>query len=173
MATATDTPSPHSVSLRAALGRFATGVTVVTARASQGKLVGITANSFSSVSLDPPLVLWCLSRRSPSLEPLRSAEGFVVNVLSRDQESLVGRFSQPSTDKFAGVAWRSSRAGAPILDGAIAHFECAHHIEYDGGDHVIFVGRVESFAVRNGEPLVYALGRLGTTSHPARPADAR
>jgi flavin reductase (DIM6/NTAB) family NADH-FMN oxidoreductase RutF len=150
--------------LRKALSRFATGIAVVTAKPSDAPAIGITVSSFNSVSLDPPLVLWSLARTSPSLASLRRAPGFVVNVLLHAQQHLAHRFSSPVPDRFADVDCIPGRECGPILAGSLAHFECMHHAEYDGGDHVIFIGRVTAFSAKNGEPLVYCLGRLGTVA---------
>ena len=162
MASAGSVSTLEPESLRGALSRFATGIAVITAQPVDGPAIGITVNSFNSVSLNPPLVLWSLSRSSPSLEPLRRASGFVVNILSSAQQDLVRRFASTADDKFADVGCISRGESGPILAGTVAHFECTHHAEYDGGDHVIFVGRVGAFSARAGEPLVYCLGRLGT-----------
>lgn len=128
---------------RAALGMFATGVTIVTARGGQGQPIGLTANSFSSVSLEPPLVLWSLSIRSASLAAFRSGTHYAVNVLAADQLELARRFARSARERWEGVDWRPGRAGAPLIEGAVAHFECANRSRYVEGDHVIFVGLVE------------------------------
>lgn len=144
--------------LRAALGAFATGVAVVTARDADGTMAGLTVNSFSSVSLDPPLVLFSQSLRSPSLPLFRRASHFIINILAADQQSLSRRFARPSADKFAGVAYAASTCGAPILHGAVAHFQCRREHEYDGGDHAIFIGRVERYASYDRPPLIFLRG---------------
>jgi len=128
---------------RAALGMFATGVTVVTARGGRGQPVGLTANSFNSVSLDPPLVLWSLSTRSLSMAVFRAGSHYAVNVLGAHQQALAQRFATTGRDRWAGVAWRPGVTGAPLIDGAVAHFECFNRSSYAEGDHVIFVGQVE------------------------------
>lgn len=144
------------VRLRRAFGMYATGVTIITAiHPAQGP-VGITANSFSSVSLEPPLLLFSLSRRSFSLQPLLESPGFAVNVLRDGQHALSHRFATGGGDKWSGLAWHAGRHGAPILAGTIAYFECAHHARHDGGDHVIVLGRVLALeADAAGEPLLY------------------
>jgi flavin reductase (DIM6/NTAB) family NADH-FMN oxidoreductase RutF len=159
------TPDPvdHGA-LRRALGRFATGVTVVTTRTPQGRLEGLTANSFSAVSLDPPLVLWSLQRHAPSLPSFLASGGFAVNVLTVEQEELAHRFATPHRDKFAGVAYAPGLAGAPLLHGTLAVFECAIETTLEGGDHVIFLGRVLRASHRDGEPLIFSAGRYGTHS---------
>ena len=162
-----DTVSEHETlpfttdDLRSALGQFATGVTIVTARDDEGRLVGLTANSFSSVSLNPPLVLWSLVVHSPNLHIFQEASHFAVNVLGRDQEDLARHFAKPAEDKFAGIPFRAGRGGAPVLDGVLAHFECRNAYRYYGGDHVIFLGAVEAYTYGTGEPLLFSRGKFG------------
>ena len=152
---------------RRALGQFATGVTVVTARASDGRKVGVTVNSFSSVSLDPPLILWSLSRQTPSFIDFTNATHFAVNVLESRQHHLSRQFSTPLPDKFAGVEFGEGTGGVPLLHGAIAQFVCRKVRQYDGGDHVILVGEVEQYKYNEGEPLVFHSGRYHiATRHP-------
>jgi flavin reductase (DIM6/NTAB) family NADH-FMN oxidoreductase RutF len=146
--------------LRNALGRFATGVTVITAVAD-GVRAALTANSFSTVSLDPPLVLWSLKQQSPSMPTFRAADHFAVSVLDASQHELSLRFARPHPDKFAGVPITEGLGGCPLLDGALAHFECGVAHSLDGGDHRIFIGRVLRAAYRDGDPLVFAAGRFG------------
>lgn len=148
---------------RAALGMFATGVTLVTARGRRDQLFGLTANSFNSVSLDPPLVLWSLSRHSLSLAAFRAGTHYAINVLAADQLALARRFAAPLPDRWDGVCWRPGAFGAPLIEGAVAHFECANRSRYDEGDHVIFVGKVEHCAHRPGvAPLLFHGGRFYT-----------
>ena len=152
---------------RRALGQFATGVTVVTARAADGRKIGVTVNSFSSVSLNPPLILWSLSRQTPSFADFSSCTHFAVNVLEAKQHHLSRQFSTPLPDKFAGVDFAEGRAGVPILSGAIAQFVCRKVKQYDGGDHVILLGEVEEYKYNDGEPLVFHSGRYRiATRHP-------
>jgi flavin reductase (DIM6/NTAB) family NADH-FMN oxidoreductase RutF len=152
---------------RRALGQFATGVTVVTTRALDGRRVGVTVNSFSSVSLNPPLILWSLSRQAPSFPDFARATHFAVNVLEAKQHHLSRQFSTPLPDKFAGVEWVEGLAGVPLLNGAIAQLICRKVKEYDGGDHEIFLGEVEEYRWAEGEPLVFHSGRYRvTTVHP-------
>lgn len=152
---------------RRALGQFATGVTVVSTRAKDGRPVGITVNSFSSVSLDPPLVLWSLSRQASSFADFVGASHFAVNVLAAHQHHLSRQFSTPMPDKFAGVEYTRATVGCPILKGTIAHFVCRNVRQYDGGDHVIFLGEVEEYQWNEGEPLVFHSGRYHVaTRHP-------
>ena len=147
--------------LRRALGLFATGVTVVTTLTDDGRPVGITASSFNTVSLDPALVLWSLSRRSPHAGSFRPGRPFGVNVLAGDQTSLCQRFGQPGADKFAGLVTTPGVGGVPMLPGAAAQFECVGFAEHPGGDHVIVVGQVLRLRWRDTAPMVFCRGRLG------------
>lgn len=147
-----------------AAGSFATGVTVVTARTDAGKRFGFTANSFTSVSLRPPLVLLCLDRRAPSLLGFTGGVAFAVNVLAADQEDVSRHFARHAEDKFAGVTWRPGASGAPLLDGCLATIECRLEHSFYGGDHVILVGRVLDVAVSDGEPLIFHRSRYLTPS---------
>jgi flavin reductase (DIM6/NTAB) family NADH-FMN oxidoreductase RutF len=156
--------------LRKALGQFATGVTVVTTRMPDGRRVGVTANSFSSLSLDPPLVLWSVSRGAPSFADFMSAGHFAVNVLGAGQHHLSRQFSTPLPDKFVGVAYRDGIGAVPVLEGTIASFECRSVRQYEGGDHVILVGEVERYTRTDGEPLVFHCGCYRVaTRHPQLP----
>ncbi|MGQ4599035.1 flavin reductase [Nocardia sp. R6R-6] len=148
--------------LRRALGQFATGVTVVTARAANGHKVGMTANSFTSVSMDPPLVLWCPGKNAPSLPAFTEATHFAISVLAADQEHLARQFSTPAADKFAEVDLVEGTGGTPVLPGAVAQFECRTVQCLDAGDHVIFIGEVESFRANSGDPLIFHSGQLRT-----------
>jgi flavin reductase (DIM6/NTAB) family NADH-FMN oxidoreductase RutF len=147
--------------LRNALGCFGTGVTIITAVAADGRRVGLTANSFSSVSLNPPLVLWSLVAHSPNLPIFQEASHFTVNVLARQQEALARHFARHAEDKFAGIDCTPGLGGAPILEGALAHFECRNASRYYGGDHVIFLGAVEAYRYSAGEPLLFSRGQFG------------
>jgi flavin reductase (DIM6/NTAB) family NADH-FMN oxidoreductase RutF len=144
---------------RNALGTFATGVTVVTTVTAGGDPVGLTCNSFSSVSLAPPLVLWSLSLHSPSLSAFLQAPHFAINVLAADQADLSKRFSVSGSHKFEGVKWLASENGPPLLEGALAHLECLSETRHYSGDHVVFIGRVARYAYRSGAPLVFFRGR--------------
>lgn len=156
--------------LRRALGQFATGVTVVTTRGKDGQRVGITVNSFSSVSLDPPLVLWSLSRQATNFEDFLNASHFAVNVLAANQHHLSRQFSTPLPDKFEGVECFDGREGCPLLKGTTAHFVCRNVRQLDGGDHVILMGEVEEYKWSEGEPLVFHSGRYRVaTRHPDLP----
>lgn len=150
-----------TLSFRNALGNFATGVTVVTAKGENGTLAGVTANSFNSVSLDPPLVLWSLDRSSPSLKVLEDASHFCVHILAEGQNELCMNFAKSGNDKFNGVDYIEGLGGAPILGGCLASFECRNVVHHDGGDHVIIVGEVERFESAGGEPLIFFRGQLG------------
>lgn len=152
-----------SLQFRSALGMFATGVTIVTARAPDGSLVGLTANSFNSVSLSPPLVLWSLAQRAGSMAIFSRGSHYAINILAAEQQDLARRFATRDIDRFAGVAWREGAGGAPVLEGVAAVFECANRSRYQEGDHVIFVGEVESCSWReNATPLIFHGGRYYT-----------
>ncbi|MFL4491242.1 flavin reductase [Streptomyces sp. VTCC 41912] len=153
--------------LRRALGQYATGVTVVTARAPDGRNVGMTANSFTSVSLNPPLVLWCPGKNSPSLPDFTDASHFAVHVLAADQHHLSRQFATPAADKFRGTPTTPGIAGTPLLDGAVARFQCRTVQRLDAGDHVIFLGEVEEYEADGGTPLVFHSGHYQrATRHP-------
>ena len=158
------TPPPFTAEdYRAVLGQFATGVTLVTTCTPDGRILGLTANSFNSVSLTPPLVLWSLSRQSASMDGFLSASHFAVNVLAADQRLLAERFSRRGIDRFEGVAWRKGHSGVPLIDDCAALFECRQRSRYDEGDHVIFVGEVMHCQRRLGaSPLVFHGGRFFT-----------
>lgn len=144
---------------RNALGLFATGVTIVTTRTAAGDPIGLTANSFSSVSLAPPLVLWSLSLRSPNLPNFLQATHFAINVLARDQINLSQRFSKPIPNKFEGVACSEGHERLPLLDGAAAQFQCRTEARHYAGDHVIFIGHVIQYVHSEREALGYFRGR--------------
>ena len=130
---------------RSTLGRFATGVTIVTARSPEGDAVGVTISSFNAVSLDPPLILWSLSTHSPKLEAFKRASHYAVNVLTAEQRSLSDRFASRAQDRFADLPVRAGLGGVPLIEGCCAWFECTNETQYPGGDHLIFVGHVERF----------------------------
>ena len=146
---------------RDALGSFVTGVTIVTARDEAGRPYGLTANSFNSVSLDPPMELWSLSLRSGSLPVFRDADNWAVHVLAADQQAMSDRFARPGDGKFAGVEDVDGPEGAPLLAGYAARFGCRARFEYEGGDHAIFLGEVVDFDRREADPLIYHGGRYG------------
>lgn len=152
---------------RATLGQFATGVTVVTTRTPKGSKAGMTANSFTSVSMDPPMVLWCPSKFAPSLDDFESATHFAINVLESSQHVLSRQFATPAEDKFSGVETSEGIAGVPLLDGAVATFQCRTVARHDAGDHVIYVGEVEAYSRSEGAPLVFHAGAYHRTElHP-------
>ena len=142
-------------SFRDALGSFATGVTVMTTVDAQGHDVGLTANSFNSVSLDPPMILWSLARASRNLPAFKQADHFAVHILSSQQQSLSNRFATSKADKFAGLDLSRGDGGVPLIDGCAARFVCRTAHQYDGGDHVIFVGEVLEFTQAGSAPLIY------------------
>lgn len=143
---------------RRALGNFATGVTVVTATSPDGTRAGVTANSFNSVSLDPPLVLWSIDKRSSSLEVFQQASHFSVNILAADQIDLSNQFARPRDDKFAGVLYDMGVGATPLLHDCAASFVCEMHQLVDGGDHVIVIGKVLAFEDSGRSPLLYHQG---------------
>lgn len=159
---------------RDALGMFATGVTIVTTRGDDGAPIGMTVNSFNSVSLDPPLVLWSLGHKATSLRAFSAAGHYAINVLTVEQRALAERFATRGIDRWADVAQRTGLHGVPLIEGAAAVFECANRSQYVEGDHTIFVGQVERCTHREGaSPLLYhggvfytehALGRLSATA---------
>lgn len=159
-------PSFSAQEFRTALGMFATGVTIVTARGADGQVIGLTANSFNSVSLSPPLVLWSLSRVAASLPVFSAGSHYAINVLAADQKALAERFATRGADRWAGVTFDQGAGGAPLLHGAAATFECFNRSRYEEGDHVIFVGEVERCTHRVGaSPLLFHGGRY-FTEHP-------
>jgi flavin reductase (DIM6/NTAB) family NADH-FMN oxidoreductase RutF/2-polyprenyl-6-methoxyphenol hydroxylase-like FAD-dependent oxidoreductase len=153
--------------LRDALGQFATGVTIITTQTADGLPVGITANSFSSLSLEPPLVLWCLALTASSLPVFRDCKHFAVNVLSSGQHHLSRLFATSGADKFAGTEVRDGPLGVPLMDGALAHFVCRNVRQIEAGDHLIVIGEVQHYQVFDGEPLVFHSGSYRVaTRHP-------
>ena len=152
---------------RNALGTFATGVSVVTTAGADGAPIGFTCNSFSSVSLSPPLVLWSLSLRSPNLSNFLQAPHFAVNILAADQLYIAHRFAQPVPDKFDGVRYITGAGGIPLIEGAAAQLQCRNETRYYSGDHVIFIGHVLNYAWRDCAPLIFWRGRY-TEAGPER-----
>jgi flavin reductase (DIM6/NTAB) family NADH-FMN oxidoreductase RutF len=140
---------------RRALGRFASGVTVVTARDASGKLHGITVSAFCSVSLEPPLILICIDKNTGSHYALAETDSFVVNILCEDQQYVSTRFASLLSDKFEAVGYSLGIDGLPILEGALANLECRLVNSHDGGDHTIFVGQIERATISDGSPLIY------------------
>jgi flavin reductase (DIM6/NTAB) family NADH-FMN oxidoreductase RutF len=161
-------PDFDLLQFRRTLSQFATGVTVITTRSGSGTeypFVGLTASSFNSVSLDPPLVLWSMAMRANSLPMFRHGSHYIVNVLDASQLDLCKRFATLKGDRFAGVDYRLSSNGLPILANALAWFECHNRSRYDEGDHVIFVGEVERCGIHpeGGKPLIFHSGEFCTT----------
>ena len=157
-------PTFSQTEFRQALGQFATGVTVVTARSDSGALVGLTVNSFNAVSLDPPLVLWSLGLRSASMAVLGNCTHYAINVLGAEHQAMAMQFATKDIDRFAGVAWHKGDYDLPLIDGAVATFICFNRSRYAEGDHVIFVGEVERCAHRDAAvPLVYHASQFCTS----------
>lgn len=153
-----------TLDLRRAFSRFGTGVTVVTTRTPEGQRLGVTASSFNTVSLAPPIVLWSLAERSPSLAGFRAAGRFVVNVLALEQLALAQRFARPApaqaSDKFVGVECRAGLHGQPVLAGCAASIECRIVGDQTVGDHVLFLGAVERYADVAAAPLLFCSGQF-------------
>lgn len=146
--------------LRDAFGAFATGVTIVTAADRDGRPYGFTANSFASVSLDPPLLLVCPARGASCLPAIVESGHFAVHVLAREQQALAERFSRRNADRFQSLGWTADAAGAPRIPGACARFSCALEHRHGGGDHEILIGRVREFETEPElEPLLFIRGR--------------
>jgi len=158
--TAPGTITPQA--LRSALGRFATGVTIITCVDTAGQRVGLTANSFNALSLDPPLVLWSLRVGSPVFEAFESATHFTVNVLAASQIELSRRFAAPVEDRFAEGQWSVGLGGAPVLAGCTAVFECRTQARLDGGDHRLFIGEVLRVVEHGIAPLLFHGGQYRT-----------
>ena len=159
-------PNFSALEFRASLAMFATGVTIVTARTAEGALIGLTANSFNSLSLDPPLVLWSLAQAAGSMPALSAGSHYAINVLAADQKALAERFASRRDDRWTGVAYTDGASGAPLILGAAASFECFNRSRYQEGDHVIFVGEVERCSHQAGAaPLLFHGGKF-YTEHP-------
>lgn len=150
---------------RDTLSQFATGVTIITTLDACNTPVGITASSFNSVSMDPPLVLWSLAKNALSLPVFQNAEYFNIHILGADQEGLSECFARPGTDKFSNVDFHSGRGGSPILKNCAALMECRNRHQYDGGDHIIFVGEVLSHDHNPTSPLLFHRGRYATATN--------
>ena len=159
-------PSHDPRDFRSALGSFPTGVCLVTTLGPEGKPEGLTINSFSSVSLDPPMILWSLARSASSAPVFRDAEYFAVNVLARDDDAISTHFARSAPDKFEAFAARfeAGLGGAPILKGAAATFECHSRHRYYGGDHIILIGNVEHYVWNQAAPLLYHRGKYGLSA---------
>jgi flavin reductase (DIM6/NTAB) family NADH-FMN oxidoreductase RutF len=140
---------------RRACARYATGVTVATVEGPDGKPQGLTVNSFTSVSLEPPLLLVCIAKTATAYPAFQTSKGFAVNVLREEQIDLSQHFATSKDERFEGLAWREGLHGAPVLDGVLAVMECAMHGSFDAGDHTVFVGLVEHAESHEGAPLLY------------------
>src|SRR5215204_4517136 len=145
--------------LRNVMGHFATGVTIITTKDIFGKPFGLTANAFSSLSLDPPLVLICVDKKVDCYACFDQSKVFVVNILSEGQDQLSTRFATKGIEKFEGVAVRQGTLGVPLLEGAVAHIECTLTSAYEGGDHTIYVGEIQSVAASGDRPLLFFKGK--------------
>jgi flavin reductase (DIM6/NTAB) family NADH-FMN oxidoreductase RutF len=143
---------------RAVMGRFASGVTVVTSVDADGFDEGMTVSAFCSLSLDPPMVLFCVDRIASMFESLAAAPGFIVNILSESQEALARRFSGPDPNRFEGIGYTRGPSGPVILEDVLGYLECRRVAAYEGGDHRIYVGEVEAAQAREGRPLLYYRG---------------
>ncbi len=149
---------PQQSEFRTVLGQFATGVTIITAMSEVGP-VGVAANSFTAVSLDPPLVLFCVARTSSTWPHIEQARKFAVNILGGHQEQLCQLFATKGADRFEATPWHVGAGGSPVLHDTLAYLDCEFWAEYDGGDHVIVVGRVLDLGViRDGGPLIFFQG---------------
>jgi len=155
----------NQTGFRDTLSQFATGVTIITTLDDDGSPIGITANSFNSVSMDPPLVLWSLAKNAFSLTSFQNAEYYNIHILSVDQEDMSNRFARPGTDKFDTIDFYQGRGDTPVLMDCAALLECRTRHQYDGGDHIIFVGEVLSHMHSAKKPLVFHQGQYAST-HP-------
>jgi len=154
-------PAFSPTEFRSALGMFATGVTIVTAMTADGKPVGLTASSFNSVSLDPPLVLWSLARAAASMTAFSNGSHYAINILAAEQKVLAEKFALKGADRWQGVAYTTGSGRAPLITGAAATFECFNRSRYEEGDHVIFVGEVERCTHRpDASPLLFHGGKF-------------
>ena len=159
-------PAEDTRAFRRCLAQFGTGVTVITAQAGDLR-AGVTVNSFSSLSLDPPLILWAINRESKSRPVFEAATHFAVNVLASDQIEVSRCFATPADDKFARVDWERGEWGAPVLSNVLATLECESEARYEGGDHILMVGRVKRFSRFEKDPLLFVQGRYGVAvDHP-------
>jgi 4-hydroxyphenylacetate 3-hydroxylase, reductase component len=165
-------PTDDPRGFRRCLGQFATGVNIMTTT-HDGTPAGVTANSFSSLSMDPPLVLWSIGRTSRSVQAFAESKHFCVNVLSTDQIALAQTFSSKSADKFAETDWDTTRNSSPTFEGLVASFDCETYAVHDGGDHLIIVGKVLEYTHFAGTPLLYSQGRYAVAEdHPELDRDA-
>jgi len=160
-------PNFDSTSFRETLGCFPTGVVVAATLGDGAAPVGLTINSFSSVSLDPPLILWSIALSAPSLSAFRDHPGFTINILSAEQQSLCTQFARPAVNKFAGIDWRPGYAGTPVISEALAVLECKTFRRYEGGDHEIILGEVVKIDLTDKKPLVYHRGHFAELTNNA------
>lgn len=144
--------------LRQVLGRFVTGVTVITTSSEDGSPIGLTANSFNSLSLDPPLVLWSLGAKQGSSQAFRQCSRFAINILAESQVELSRRFSRPAENRFEGVSYSSERFGVPLINDCLAWLVCEHYQQHELGDHILFIGRVTALGEAEQRPLAYHAG---------------
>lgn len=166
MADGSETIQTDARSFRKCLGQFATGVTVITTEVD-GQKYGVTANSFASVSIDPPLVLWSIGKSSRSFDAFQAADAFAIHILASNQVDISQNFSSSKSDKFEGIDAETGVAGSPLLSGAIGVIQCETHERIEAGDHVILIGRVVGLSQQPGDPLVFAQGRYGlAVDHP-------
>jgi len=145
--------------IRNVMGHFTTGVTVITTRDKTGTPFGLTANAFSSLSLNPPLVVVCVDKTVQCYSCFDESKAFVVNILSEDQEDLSRRFATKGIEKFEGLSWRPGELGVPLLNGAIGHIQCRVTSSYEGGDHTIFIGEIIAAAAQGDRPLLFFKGQ--------------
>lgn len=144
--------------LRQVMGHFATGVTIITTFNKEGQMHGLTANAFTSVSLEPPLLMISVDKKAESWPAFEESKVFTVNILADEQEALSRKFAVSGGNKFEGVAYRQGANGAAILEGTLAHIECTLYAAYEGGDHSIYLGEIQEAEVREGKPLVFYRG---------------
>ena len=157
-------PAVDPGEFRNALGQFATGVTIVTSLNEQGKFIGLTANSFNSASLNPPLVLWSLAKSSKNLHSFKKAEHFAVHILNSDQVDLSRRFASSVDDRFKDLQLETGIGNLPLIKNCCARFQCKNTYQYEGGDHIIFVGEVLEFESGKGQPLAFLSGKYASVS---------
>jgi flavin reductase (DIM6/NTAB) family NADH-FMN oxidoreductase RutF len=146
---------------RSVLGRFVTGVTIMTTRCPRNAIAGVTVSSFNTLSLDPPLILWSLALTAPSLAVFRDAKRFAVNILSDDQSAVAMQFARHASDKFVGIETIAGLGAVPLIVGAVAHLECDVEQRYPGGDHELIIGRIRRAFASHRTPLVYGHGKFG------------
>jgi flavin reductase (DIM6/NTAB) family NADH-FMN oxidoreductase RutF len=157
-------PSFDQREFRNALGRFATGIAVITTIGPGGKAEGMTANSFGALSLDPPLVHWCIGKSTITHDTFCQCSHFAINVLRADQRHLSNQFATPAADKFSAVEWKSGIGGVPLILNPLALFECRNKAQHECGDHTILVGAVEKFSYGEGHPLLFSAGKYAITA---------